>query len=186
MVAEVMKRYGRLDVLVFERRHRHFRAVDHRDVAGGLAAADRDQSRRRVSVGEALPADAMRKTGGGSVIMMSSLAGLRGAAGLSGYCATKGGVRLFCESDRDGVRHVRRRHPRQTRCIPASFRHADLGQDASRHSTGSGDCPDRTRRSISGGSGRKWRRRWARAGHGRGDRAGRAVSGVGSPFRFTR
>ena len=40
----------------------------------------------------------MRKTGGGSVIMMSSLAGLRGAAGLAGYCATKGGVRLFAKA----------------------------------------------------------------------------------------
>jgi NAD(P)-dependent dehydrogenase (short-subunit alcohol dehydrogenase family) len=29
---------------------------------------------------------------------MSSLAGLRGAAGLSGYSATKGGVRLFAKS----------------------------------------------------------------------------------------
>ena len=40
----------------------------------------------------------MRQTGGGSVIMMSSLAGLRGAAGLAGYSATKGGVRLFAKA----------------------------------------------------------------------------------------
>jgi NAD(P)-dependent dehydrogenase (short-subunit alcohol dehydrogenase family) len=40
----------------------------------------------------------MRKTGGGSIIMMSSLAGLRGAAGLAGYSATKGGVRLFAKA----------------------------------------------------------------------------------------
>ena len=60
---------------------------------------------------------AMRKTGGGSVIMMSSLAGLRGAAGLSGYCATKGGVRLFakaiameCATFGDGIR-VNSVHP---------------------------------------------------------------------------
>jgi NAD(P)-dependent dehydrogenase (short-subunit alcohol dehydrogenase family) len=59
----------------------------------------------------------MRKTGGGSVIMMSSLAGLRGAAGLSGYCATKGGVRLFakaiameCATFGDGIR-VNSVHP---------------------------------------------------------------------------
>ena len=59
----------------------------------------------------------MRKTGGGSVIMMSSLAGLRGAAGLAGYCATKGGVRLFakaiameCASFGDGIR-VNSVHP---------------------------------------------------------------------------
>jgi NAD(P)-dependent dehydrogenase (short-subunit alcohol dehydrogenase family) len=59
----------------------------------------------------------MRKTGGGSVIMMSSLAGLRGSPILAGYCATKGGVRLFakaiameCASFGDGIR-VNSVHP---------------------------------------------------------------------------
>ena len=68
-----------------------------------------------LSVKHGLPA--MRKTGGGSVIMMSSLAGLRGAASLSGYCATKGGVRLFakaiameCATFGDGIR-VNSVHP---------------------------------------------------------------------------
>jgi NAD(P)-dependent dehydrogenase (short-subunit alcohol dehydrogenase family) len=41
---------------------------------------------------------AMAKSGGGSIVIMSSLAGLRGAAGLAGYCATKGGVRLFAKA----------------------------------------------------------------------------------------
>ena len=40
----------------------------------------------------------MRKSGGGSIILMSSLAGLRGSASLAGYSATKGGVRLFAKS----------------------------------------------------------------------------------------
>ena len=61
---------------------------------------------------------AMRKGGrGGSVIMMSSLAGLRGSQTLAGYCATKGGVRLFaksiameCASFGDGIR-VNSVHP---------------------------------------------------------------------------
>ena len=59
----------------------------------------------------------MRKTGGGSIIMMSSLAGLRGSATLAGYSATKGGVRLFaksiameCASMGDGIR-VNSVHP---------------------------------------------------------------------------
>jgi NAD(P)-dependent dehydrogenase (short-subunit alcohol dehydrogenase family) len=42
---------------------------------------------------------AMRRAGnGGSIIMLSSVAGLRGSAGLAGYSATKGAVRLFAKS----------------------------------------------------------------------------------------
>jgi NAD(P)-dependent dehydrogenase (short-subunit alcohol dehydrogenase family) len=37
-------------------------------------------------------------SGGGSIINLSSVAGLRGVPGLSGYCATKGGVRLFTKA----------------------------------------------------------------------------------------
>lgn len=49
-----------------------------------------------LSVKYAIPA--MRRAGGGSIVMMSSVAGLRGAPGLAGYSATKGGVRLFAKS----------------------------------------------------------------------------------------
>jgi NAD(P)-dependent dehydrogenase (short-subunit alcohol dehydrogenase family) len=59
----------------------------------------------------------MRESGGGSIVNMSSLAGLKGAAGLAGYCATKGGVRLFtkavaleCAAAKDKVR-VNSVHP---------------------------------------------------------------------------
>jgi NAD(P)-dependent dehydrogenase (short-subunit alcohol dehydrogenase family) len=41
---------------------------------------------------------AMRRSGGGSIVMLSSVAGLRGSAGLAGYSATKGAVRLFAKS----------------------------------------------------------------------------------------
>src|SRR5258708_1768703 len=107
VVAEVMKRYGRLDVLVSN--------------AGiGIAVPtitemSLEDWRRQtainldgvfLSVKHCLPA--MRKTRGGSVIMMSSL---------SGYCATKGGVRLFakaiameCATFDDGIR-VNSVHP---------------------------------------------------------------------------
>ena len=49
-----------------------------------------------LSVKYAVPA--MRRAGGGSIIIMSSVAGLRGSAGLAGYSATKGGVRLFAKA----------------------------------------------------------------------------------------
>ena len=68
-----------------------------------------------LSVKYAVPA--MRRAGGGSIIIMSSTAGLRGSAGLAGYCATKGGVRLFakavameCAVESDGIR-VNTVHP---------------------------------------------------------------------------
>ncbi len=69
-----------------------------------------------LSVKHAVPA--MRRAGkGGSVVLMSSVAGLRGSAGLAGYSATKGAVRLFaksvameCAAARDGIR-VNSVHP---------------------------------------------------------------------------
>ena len=68
-----------------------------------------------LSVKYAVPA--MRRAGGRSIIITSSVAGLRGSAGLAGYCATKGGVRLFakavameCAMEADGIR-VNTVHP---------------------------------------------------------------------------
>ncbi|HEY5070569.1 MAG TPA: glucose 1-dehydrogenase [Caulobacteraceae bacterium] len=60
----------------------------------------------------------MRKAGnGGSIINMSSVAGLKGSPFLAAYCATKGAVRLFtkavameCANAKDGVR-VNSVHP---------------------------------------------------------------------------
>ena len=41
---------------------------------------------------------AMRRAGGGSVVNISSVAGLQGSAQAAGYCATKGAVRLFSKA----------------------------------------------------------------------------------------
>ncbi|HEY6715468.1 MAG TPA: SDR family NAD(P)-dependent oxidoreductase, partial [Reyranella sp.] len=49
-----------------------------------------------LSIKHAIPA--MKKVGGGSIVLMSSIAGLRGAPGLAAYSATKGGVRLLAKS----------------------------------------------------------------------------------------
>jgi len=40
----------------------------------------------------------MAASGGGSIVNISSVAGLKGSANLAGYCATKGGVRLFTKA----------------------------------------------------------------------------------------
>src|SRR2546429_56840 len=117
VVAETVKRYGRLDIL-----------VSNAGIGIGVPSITEmtlEDWRRQtainldgvfLSVKHCLPA--MRKGGrGGSIILISSLAGLRGAQSLAGYCATKGGVRLFakaiameCASFGDGVR-VNSVHP---------------------------------------------------------------------------
>jgi NAD(P)-dependent dehydrogenase (short-subunit alcohol dehydrogenase family) len=116
IVAEIARRFGRLDTMVSN--------------AGiGIAVPSivdmtfsdwRKQTAINLdgvflSVKYCLPL--MRKQGGGSIIMMSSLAGLRGSPGLAGYCATKGGVRLLakavameCAAAGDGIR-VNSVHP---------------------------------------------------------------------------
>ncbi|TKW76841.1 MAG: SDR family NAD(P)-dependent oxidoreductase, partial [Bradyrhizobium icense] len=116
VVAEVVARYGRLDIL-----------VSNAGIGIGVPSITMmtlEDWRRQtainldgvfLSVKHCLPA--MRKNRSGSIILMSSLAGLRGAQSLAGYCATKGGVRLFakaiameCASFGDGVR-VNSVHP---------------------------------------------------------------------------
>jgi NAD(P)-dependent dehydrogenase (short-subunit alcohol dehydrogenase family) len=68
-----------------------------------------------LSVKHAIPA--MRRSGGGSIVISSSVAGLRGTFGSAAYCASKGGVRLFakavameCAWARDNIR-VNTIHP---------------------------------------------------------------------------
>jgi NAD(P)-dependent dehydrogenase (short-subunit alcohol dehydrogenase family) len=49
-----------------------------------------------LSAKHAIPA--MRRAGGGSIVIMSSAAGFRGSAGFAGYCASKAGVRYFAKA----------------------------------------------------------------------------------------
>jgi NAD(P)-dependent dehydrogenase (short-subunit alcohol dehydrogenase family) len=51
-----------------------------------------------VFLGTKCAVKAMKDTGGGSIVMISSVAGLVGAPRLAGYCATKGAVRLFTKA----------------------------------------------------------------------------------------
>jgi NAD(P)-dependent dehydrogenase (short-subunit alcohol dehydrogenase family) len=116
VVADVEKRFGRLDVLVSNAGIGiAVPSITEMSLADWRRQTAINLDGVFLSVKHCLPL--MRRTGGGSIIMMSSLAGLRGAAGLSGYCATKGGVRLFakaiameCASVGDGIR-VNSVHP---------------------------------------------------------------------------
>ena len=116
VVAETESRYRRLDVLVANAGI----GITVPSIVDMSLADWRRQTAINLdgvflSVKYCIPA--MRRSGGGSIIMMSSIAGLRGSPVLAGYCATKGGVRLFakaiameCASAGDGIR-VNSVHP---------------------------------------------------------------------------
>jgi NAD(P)-dependent dehydrogenase (short-subunit alcohol dehydrogenase family) len=110
IIAEIRKLHGKLDVL-----------VNNAGIGlGGLVTEmTLDDWRKQqainvegvfLGVKHSLPL--MRDGGGkGSIINMSSVAGLKGSAGMSAYCATKGAVRLFsksvaleCAAAGDGIR----------------------------------------------------------------------------------
>jgi NAD(P)-dependent dehydrogenase (short-subunit alcohol dehydrogenase family) len=107
VIAECRTRYGGLNVL--------FNNAGIGVAVPSITQMSLDDWRRQTSINldgvflgckHAIPA--MQASGGGSIIITSSVAGLRGSPGLAGYCATKGGVRLFAkavalECARDGI-----------------------------------------------------------------------------------
>jgi NAD(P)-dependent dehydrogenase (short-subunit alcohol dehydrogenase family) len=115
VVAQVKDRFGRLDILV----NNAGIAITSSVLTMSLADWRRQQAINLdgvfLGVKHSLPL--IRASGGGSIVNISSLAGLKGAPTLAGYCATKGGVRLFtkavameCGAARDNVR-VNSVHP---------------------------------------------------------------------------
>jgi NAD(P)-dependent dehydrogenase (short-subunit alcohol dehydrogenase family) len=162
VVGDIERRFGRLDVL-----------VSNAGIGIGtpsIVDMTLEDWRRQtainldgvfLSVKYCLPL--MRKTGGGSVIMMSSLAGLRGW-----LLRDQGGRPPVRQGGGDGMRVLWRRHPRQLRAS-RHHRYADLGQD-SRWSWR--ERPDRS------GGARQTRNAAGTSGAGDGNRAGRVVPGL--------
>jgi NAD(P)-dependent dehydrogenase (short-subunit alcohol dehydrogenase family) len=120
VTGEIERRFGRLDVLVS---NAGIGIGAPSIVEMSLAdwrrqtAVNLDGVFLSVKYGLPLMRKTSARTGSGSIIMISSLAGLRGAATLAGYSATKGAVRLFaksiameCASLGDGIR-VNSVHP---------------------------------------------------------------------------
>ena len=115
VVAEIHARYGRLDILV------NNAGVGY---AGPVTEMSLELWRRQMAINvdgvflgmkHSLPL--MREHQAGSIINISSVAGLKGSPNMSGYCATKGAVRLMtksvameCANAKDGIR-VNSMHP---------------------------------------------------------------------------
>lgn len=96
VVAETEQRFGRLDVLHSNAGIALFCSLFEMPLADWRRQQAINVEGVFLSVKHAVPA--MRRAGGGSIIITSSLAGLRGSAGLAGYSATKGAVRLFAKA----------------------------------------------------------------------------------------
>jgi NAD(P)-dependent dehydrogenase (short-subunit alcohol dehydrogenase family) len=94
---EIGRRHGRLDILVANAGIAIIAAVTDMTLAQWRKQTAVNIDGVFLSARHGIPL--MRRSGeGGSIVMLSSVAGLRGSAGLAGYSATKGAVRLFAKS----------------------------------------------------------------------------------------
>lgn len=116
VASEIDRRYGRLDVLVSNAGiGLLFPSIVEMSFADWRRQIAINLDGVFLSVKCCLPL--MRRSGGGSIIVISSMAGLYGVPTMAGYCASKGGVRLFakavaleCAAANDGIR-VNSVHP---------------------------------------------------------------------------
>jgi|CXWL01.1.fsa_nt_gi NAD(P)-dependent dehydrogenase (short-subunit alcohol dehydrogenase family) len=91
-----LSRFGRLDVLVNNAGVALAADVEHTSLEQWrwLMSINLDG----VFLGTKAAIEAMKRAGGGSIINLSSIAGIVGAPGLAAYCASKGAVRNFTKS----------------------------------------------------------------------------------------
>ena len=90
-VAHVLERFGRLDVLVNNAGILRFESIEETSLETYEAVIRVNQIGAFLGMKAALPA--LRAAGGGSIVNISSTAGLEGMHGLVGYCASKFAVR---------------------------------------------------------------------------------------------
>ena len=96
VVREAETRFGRLDVMVANAGIAILKPILDMSLEEWRRQMAVNVDGVFLSVKHSVPA--MRRAGGGSIILLSSVAGIRGSAGLAGYSATKGAVRLFAKS----------------------------------------------------------------------------------------
>ena len=96
VIAGAEKRFGRLDIMVANAGIGIMAPIATMTLADWQRQQAINLDGVFLSIKHAIPA--LKKAGGGSIVLMSSVAGLRGSAGLAAYSATKGGVRLLAKS----------------------------------------------------------------------------------------
>lgn len=95
-VNEAVSRYGKLDILV--NNAGIYRANTVEDTSSAEWDQVMDVNAKGVFLGIRYAIPAMRKAGGGSIVNISSVAGLAGSRRTSAYNASKGAVRLLTKS----------------------------------------------------------------------------------------
>jgi 3(or 17)beta-hydroxysteroid dehydrogenase len=95
-IETTLDRFGRLDVLVNNAGVILWKNIQETSLAEWrwLLSVNLDG----IFLGTKFAMEAMKKTGGGSIINISSVAGLVGTVGTAAYHASKGGVRLFTKA----------------------------------------------------------------------------------------
>lgn len=96
VIGEAEKRFGRLDFMVANAGIGIAAPLETMSLADWQRQQAINLDGVFLSIKYSIPA--MRRAGGGSIVLMSSIAGLRGSPGLAAYSATKGGVRLLAKS----------------------------------------------------------------------------------------
>ena len=95
-IGQAVSRFGKLDILV--NNAGIYPPASIEDTTEELWDRIMDINGKGVFLGTKLAIHEMRKAGGGSIINISSVAGLRASAGAAAYGASKGAVRLLTKS----------------------------------------------------------------------------------------